>query len=159
MLLPKLSTQRMVDAGKHRALVFSSIAVLIVTMASYVFLKTRTHLLIAGLSFGLGYGVLQPLFQSFVTGTTPPATSGATNATYLLSYDIGIGIGSLFMGFMQDGIGLTNGFALTAIAYVIGVVLYVAFVDGYHNRLLASRYLERTEQDAWQANVKGSIEP
>lgn len=38
----------------------------------------------------------------------------------MLSYDIGIGIGSLLMGFMQESVGLTTGFALTAIAYVAG---------------------------------------
>lgn len=135
MLLSKLSTQKMIDAGKHRVLVFISIVILIITMASYVFLETGAHLLVAGFFFGLGYGVLQPLFQSFVTGTTPPAKRGVANATYLLSYDIGIGIGSLLMGFMQESIGLTNGFALTAIAYVVGFIVYVAFVDGYYNRL------------------------
>ena len=85
-------------------------------MASYIRLETGAHLLIAGFFFGVGYGILQPLFQSFVTGTTPASKRGVANATYLLSYDIGIGIGSLLMGFMQESIGLTTGFALTAIA-------------------------------------------
>ena len=31
-----------------------------------------TALLAAGFFFGVGYGILQPLFQAFVTGTTPP---------------------------------------------------------------------------------------
>lgn len=135
MLISKLSTQRMIDAGRHRALVFASIALLVVTMASYVSLETGAHLLIAGFFFGMGYGILQPLFQSFVTGTTPPAKRGVANATYLLSYDIGIGIGSLLMGFMQESIGLANGFASTAIAYAIGCIVYVAFVDRYYARL------------------------
>ena len=50
------------------------------------------------------------------------------NSTYMLSYDIGIGIGSLLMGFMQESMGLTRGFALTAI-------VYVTYVDGYYHRL------------------------
>lgn len=136
MLTSKLSTQRLIDAGKHRVLVYASLAVLVVTMASYVFLETGAHLLIAGYFFGLGYGIIQPLFQSFVTGTTPPAKRGVANATYLLSYDIGIGIGSLLMGFMQESIGLSNGFALTAVAYVVGGVVYIA-VERYYRKLKA----------------------
>lgn len=135
MLISKLSTQKMIDAGKHRTLVYVSLVILVLTMASYIFLETGAHLLIAGFFFGLGYGILQPLFQSFVTGTTTPAKRGVANATYLLSYDIGIGIGSLLMGFMQESIGLTNGFALTAIAYVVGGVIYAAYVDGYYRKL------------------------
>lgn len=135
MLLSKLSTQRMIDAGKHKILVFISLIILIVTMFSYIFLSTGVHLLAAGFFFGLGYGILQPLFQAFVTGTTPAPKRGVANATYMLSYDIGIGIGSLLMGFMQESIGLTNGFALTAIAYVVGGIIYITYSDRYYRRL------------------------
>lgn len=92
----------MIDAGKHKLLVYVSLICLIATMLSYIFLSTGLHLLIAGFFFGLGYGILQPLFQSFVTGTTPPLKRGVANATYLLSYDIGIGIGSLLMGLCKN---------------------------------------------------------
>ena len=135
MLVSKLSTQRMIDAGNHRVLVCLSLMILVLTMASYLFLNTGIHLLLAGFFFGLGYGILQPLFQSFVTGTTPAPQRGVANATYMLSYDVGIGIGSLLMGCLQQPIGLPRGFALTAIAYLVGGVLYLTYVDGYYRRL------------------------
>ncbi len=137
MLLSKLSTQKWIDAGKYRILVFASLIVLVLTMASYMFLTTGVHLLLAGFFFGLGYGILQPLFQSFVTGTTPAPKRGVANATYLLSYDIGIGIGSLLMGFMQESLGLSKGFALTAIAYLVGGIIYTVYVDKYYRKLRA----------------------
>ena len=135
MLLSKMSTQKVIDAGNHRPLVYASLVVLILTMISFLFLNTGMHMLVAGFFFGLGYGILQPLFQSFVTGTTPAPQRGVANSTYMLSYDIGIGIGSLLMGFMQESIGLTTGFALTAIAYVVGGIVYIAYVDHYYRRL------------------------
>ena len=135
MLLSKLSTQRAIDAGKHRSLVCGSLVILILTMISYMWLSTGIHLLAAGFFFGIGYGILQPLFQSFVTGTTPVKNRGVANATYMLSYDVGIGLGSLLMGFMQESIGLSVGFALTAIAYVAGAIVYITYVDRYYRRL------------------------
>ena len=36
------------------------------------------------------------------------------------------------MGFLQESIGLSKGFALTAIAYVIGGIVYIAYVDKYY---------------------------
>lgn len=137
MLVSKLSTQKWIDAGKHRLLVHVSLVILILTMVSYLFMDTGIHLLLAGFFFGLGYGILQPLFQSFVTGSTPAPKRGVANATYMLSYDIGIGIGSLLMGCLQETIGLPVGFALTAIAYVVGFIIYVAFVDAYYRKLRA----------------------
>ena len=135
MLVSKLSTQKAIDAGKHRLLVFASLAVLIVTMVSFLYLATGVHLLAAGFFFGLGYGILQPLFQSFVTGTTPAEKRGVANSTYMLSYDIGIGIGSLLMGCLQEPIGLTAGFALTSIAYILGGIVYLVYVDRYYQEL------------------------
>lgn len=135
MLVSKLSTQKMIDAGKHKILVYLSLVVLILTMISYFFLTSGLHLLAAGFFFGLGYGILQPLFQAFVTGTTPGPKRGVANATYMLSYDIGIGIGSLLMGCLQETIGLPLGFALTAIAYVVGGIVYIAYVDRYYRKL------------------------
>ncbi len=135
MLLSKFSTQKMIDAGRHAVLVLVSLVVLLCTMGSYFFMSSAIHFLLAGFLLGLGYGVLQPLFQTFVTSTTPAPKRGAANATYLLSYDIGIGIGSFVMGLLQESIGLSAGFALTAAAYVIGGLLYAAWVDRYYLRL------------------------
>lgn len=146
MLLSKLSTQKMIDAGKHRVLVYISLAILVVTMISYKFLTSGIHLLAAGFFFGLGYGILQPLFQAFVTGTTPAPKRGVANATYLLSYDIGIGIGSLLMGFLQESIGLSTGFALTAIAYVIGGIIYTVYIEKYYRKLKGN--MENTNESA-----------
>ena len=138
MLVSKLSTQKMIDAGRHKILVCLSLIVLILTMLSYLFMTTGIHLLVSGFLFGLGYGILQPLFQSFVTGTTDAPKRGVANATYMLSYDIGIGIGSLLMGFLQETLGLPVGFALTAIAYIVGAAVYLFYVDGYYRRLKKS---------------------
>ena len=145
MLVSKLSAQKMLDAGNHRILVYLSLVILVVTMVSYIALSTGIHLLIAGFFFGVGYGILQPLFQSFVTGTTPAPKRGVANATYMLSYDIGIGIGSLLMGCLQESIDLPKGFALTAIAYVIGGVVYATYVDRYY-REQKTRYLQSVSQ-------------
>jgi predicted MFS family arabinose efflux permease/CBS domain-containing protein len=135
MLISKFTTQKIIDTGKHRVLVYVSLVILIATMASYVFITTGIHLLVTALLFGLGYGILQPLFQAFVSGTASVPKRGVANATYLLSYDIGIGIGALLMGYLQETIGLSIGFALTAIAYIIGGVIYTAYVDRYYVKL------------------------
>lgn len=136
MLVSKFSTQKMIDDGKHRILVALSLIVLLLTMGSYFFMETGIHLLLAGFLLGLGYGILQPLFQSFVTGTTPAPKRGTANATYLLSYDIGIGIGSFLMGMFQESIGLSTGFAITAAAYIIGGIIYAVYVDRYYENLI-----------------------
>lgn len=157
MLLSKFSTQKMIDAGKHRPLVYVSLVILIVTMASYMFLTTGVHMLIAGFFFGFGYGIVQPLFQSFVTGTTPAPKRGVANATYLLSYDIGIGIGSLLMGCLQESIGLSKGFALTAIAYIVGGIIYLVFVDRYYRKLKTNTAVPKEQPNILLQYMKSEV--
>ena len=70
MLVAKFFTQKMVDAGKHRTLVTVTLVLLTATMISYIFMHSKLHMMIAAFIFGTGYGIMQPLFQSFVTGTT-----------------------------------------------------------------------------------------
>lgn len=132
MLASKISTQKTIDSGKHLFLVCASLIILIFTMISYINLDSSVHLLIAGFLFGVGYGILQPLFQAFVTGTTPREKRGVANSTYMLSYYIGIGIGALFMGCVQEGIGLEKGFAVSSVAFVIGGVVFLCCVNKYY---------------------------
>jgi len=157
MLVSKFSTQKMIDAGKHHILVYISLVILTGTMASYVFLTTGIHLLIAGFVFRLGYGILQPLFQSFVTGTTVAPKRGVANATYLLSYDIGIGIGALLMGCLQETVGLSSGFALTAVAYIIGGIIYVAYVDHYYRKLRSNFDVHRGHADFLSQHMEHKV--
>lgn len=90
---------------------------------------------------GMGYGILQPLFQFFVTGTTPAPKRGAANATYLLSYDIGIR--SFVIGLFQENIGISTGFAVTAIAYIFAGLLFAFFVDNYYTKLVSNMKSEK----------------
>lgn len=81
----------------------------------------------------MGYGILQPLFQSFVTRITPTPKRGAANATYLLSYDIGIG--SLLIGAVSASLGISKGFAFTAAAYILAGFIYAIYIDKYYKKL------------------------
>lgn len=48
MLLSKISTQKAIDNGNHRPLVYASLIILTLTMISFLFLSTGMHMLIAG---------------------------------------------------------------------------------------------------------------
>ena len=82
-------------------------------------------------------GILVFLSMAYIisVNTGMMATSGMDeSACYTATIVMSI-IGSLLMGFMQESIGLPLGFALTAIAYTAGGVVYLSYVDGYYRRL------------------------
>lgn len=41
------------------------------------------------------------------------------------------------MGLFQESIGITKGFAVTAVAYVLAGILYAFYVDGYYRKLVS----------------------
>ena len=49
------------------------------------------------------------------------------------------------MGFCQESIGLTIGFALTAVTYIIGGIMYLLYVDKYYNKLLNKQNAKNEE--------------
>ena len=134
MFLSKLSTQKMIDQGRHKILVVMSLMILIVTMGSYYFLNSTPSPAYGWVLLGIGYGLLQPLFQSFVTGTTPAPKRG----TYLLSYDIGIESALCSWAYYRESIGLSTGFAMTSVAYLIGGLIYLVYVEPYYTRQSSS---------------------
>lgn len=71
MLLSKLSTQKAIDAGKHRLLVYTSLVVLILTMVSFLFLTTGIHLLASGFFLALVMGSCS-LFSNPLSLEPPP---------------------------------------------------------------------------------------
>ena len=58
------------------------------------------------------------------------SSAEAANATYMLSYDIGIGLGALLTGFLSEQIGIARSFAVTA-AFPVGALVYALYCDRY----------------------------
>ena len=40
------------------------------------------------------------------------------------------------MGLFQESIGVSMGFAVTAVAYLIGGIIYAVYVDNYYSKLI-----------------------
>ncbi len=136
LIVSKFLTQKITDSGKYKAIVGGSLFVLALALYLFQYISTPIQLFVMAIALGLGYGVLQPLFQSLVTNIAPPPKRGVANSTYLLSYDIGIGLGAFLMGMWQTSIGLGTGFAVVAIAYVVAAVVYYGFVQKYYQNKL-----------------------
>jgi MFS family permease len=137
LIICKFVTQRIVDRELFGPVVVISLVILAVAMVVFQFITQGWQLWIVGFILGLGYGVLQPLFQSLISNITPPPKRGVANATYLLSYDIGIGAGAFLLGqFPVPQIGF--GYALTAIGYALAAVMFFAYTYGYYRKQKAA---------------------
>ncbi|MDU2066181.1 MAG: MFS transporter [Sporomusaceae bacterium] len=62
------------------------------------FSNNLLQFLLSGAVIGLGFGGLNPTFQTLAILAAPPERSGLATATYFLSLDVGVGLGSFLLG-------------------------------------------------------------
>lgn len=82
-----------------------------------------TFLIAAGL-IGLGWGTLFPTFQTIAIQNAEPRKRGLATATFLSIYDIGIALGSLFVGMVAAKMDYSTLYFLCTFYVLVGAVLF-----------------------------------
>ncbi|MGG3737731.1 MFS transporter [Aeribacillus pallidus] len=80
-------------------------------------------LILSGVLFGLGYGSMMPALQAWVISKTIPERRGVANGMFYSAIDLGIGVSSLFFGFISSYINLMTIFQLSSICFIIVYIL------------------------------------
>ncbi|MBR5820738.1 MAG: MFS transporter, partial [Alistipes sp.] len=86
------------------------------------------------LVIGLGNGHLFPAFQTMFLNLGTNDQRGTANSTFLVSWDIGIGIGIIVGGSIAEHLGYHTAFWVAAIANGIAVATYFLHTHGYFER-------------------------
>ena len=108
--------------------VFTTAPALIVAAVGYSFLLIAGQnpglFPIAGILIGVGSGMASPTLNAIVIKNAGPARRGAASATYMMSFDIGIGAGGFIWGlFIDSALGFSGVFTGCIICVLIGAVL------------------------------------
>jgi len=87
-------------------------------------------LIIAAILFGAGYGTMMPCLQTWTVQKVDEAKSGAANATFLSSFDVGVGISAFVLGILAEWISLEIIFRLVSLSFIIvGILVYADFIN------------------------------
>lgn len=88
----------------------------------------------AALIIGLGNGHLFPAFQTMFLNLATNAQRGTANSTFLVSWDIGIGLGIILGGSLSEHLGYNAAFWFAATANTAAVVTYFVHTKGHFLR-------------------------
>lgn len=86
-------------------------------IAGLLFLSLMLNLwgfLIAAGFIGIGVGILMPTLQTMVNNVVKVHRRGAANATLITAFDLGIGLGSLALGYLAELIGFIEMYLVSA---------------------------------------------
>lgn len=134
LIISRLISGRLINKGYLTAIAKSGISVLIVSFFCFAMLKNPVTFYSCGVSIGLGYGLLCPALQNMFIDLASHDKRGTANATYLTSWDLGIGIGVLLGGAIAQGGSYSLAFTIGAVLLAIGLVLYLFWTAPYYRR-------------------------
>lgn len=106
---------------------------LVLLFVSQIFLAFTDMLSIslgAGILFGMGFGITQPILNTLVIKLCHPQRRGVANATFFSSLDIGVGVGAMLFGIILQISNFTYVFLGSSVTIILaGVAYYLMLRD------------------------------
>ncbi len=106
----------------------------VVGLALLGFDESLMGFLFAGILIGVCMGVSMPTLQTMANNVVDSRMRGAANATFITAFDIGIGAGSLLLGFIAQWTSLACMYLLSALIVFAALAIYTFFVQQFYER-------------------------
>lgn len=97
------------------------------------------HLIVGGLFFGLGFGLVQFTLLILAVNNAPPEKKGSANATYYTAVDLGMAVGSLSWGFVAAGVGYKAMYYLVIMPVLMSFYIYLK----WKGRMIGEEFITR----------------
>lgn len=130
--LSRLFAGQIFDRHGPTHLMFGGFLVNIAGLLSLGLLMNLTGFLIAAGLIGLGVGIMMPTMQTMVNNVVSVRRRGAANATLITAFDLGIGLGSLGLGYLSEWIGFDGMYLVCTGITVIAMTHYFWKVRGFY---------------------------
>lgn len=93
--------------------------------------------LVSSIVIGVGIGIIIPSFQTMANNVSSKKRRGVANSTFLTGLDLGIGLGSLYTGWLSDLYSLSVAFKVASVVLIISLlVFYFKTLPHYKTHLL-----------------------
>lgn len=88
------------------------------------------YLIISAILFGAGYGTVMPCLQTWAVQNVSEEKSGAANATFFSSFDVGVGVSAFVLGMLAEWISIEMIFRIVSFSFlVVAVLVYKDYLN------------------------------
>jgi predicted MFS family arabinose efflux permease len=137
LILSRLVGSRTLRQGKITQ--NASVGVLISLCGYLMFALLQNPIGYYGSAFivGLGNGHMWPAYQTMFLNLAPHTQRGTANSSILISWDIGVGLGTLIGGAIAEHFGYQQAFIASALVNLIGILIFFGYAknDFLKNKL------------------------
>jgi len=129
VLLSRPFSGRLFDAKGANIVIYPGLVILAIGMFIYAQVSHGITLLLSSVLFGLGWGNSHSAAQSLAIKITPPERYGVATATYFILYEMGLGLGPYFCGYLVQILGISVLYVIMGFVTIAAIVLYY-FLQG-----------------------------
>lgn len=127
LLVVRLFTGKICDKKGPRAVILPAFGSIVVAFVLFAMAHNLPVLLVAGVFFGIGYGIAQPTLNAVVMMNSGKEKRGAANSTFYICMDLGGAIGAAIAGVISEHLGYSTLYIICEV-YVICAFLLFEFM-------------------------------
>ncbi|MDR0620695.1 MAG: MFS transporter [Deltaproteobacteria bacterium] len=121
-LSARTTTGRIYDRYGPMAVIPPGAVVFSMSVLVLVLFPSKVPMTVAAIFYGLGFGSIFPAVQALTLSSVPSTRRTAASAVFFICFDLGIGLGTLFLGL------LAGHFATYRVVYVASPILMVFLI-------------------------------
>ncbi len=121
----RISGGRLADRFGERMIIPYGLASMSIGLIILSFLRDEIILAIAGILSGCGHGLLFPSLNSLIIRGRPDSIKGKLTGLFTGSIDLGIFIGSIFLGYIGDWFGFKVLFLISSLFLLPWVIIFI----------------------------------
>lgn len=124
LMITRTFAGRIYDKKGHRAVFPPGALLIVIAMLLLAWLPNSLSLYVAGIFYGLGFGMIQPGLQAWSVEASPPNRKGMATATFFSFFDLGVGVGAIVFGQVAYWFGYSSIYYTAALSVIISILLY-----------------------------------
>ncbi|PWA13107.1 MFS transporter [Pueribacillus theae] len=127
LMLSRAFAGKIFDRRGLKAVFIPGTLLIVIAMLLLTFLVNQWMLILAAILYGVGFGSVQPALQAWAINSAPANRKGMANATFFSFFDLGVGFGAMFFGFISKWFGYSTIYACGAISVCLSILLYLFY--------------------------------
>ncbi|MBO7647223.1 MAG: MFS transporter [Bacteroidales bacterium] len=128
LILSRLIGSRTLRQGKVVQNASLGVSVSLVGYLVFAVMQNPFGYYAAALIVGLGNGHMWPAYQNMFINLAPHSQRGTANSSILISWDIGVGLGTLVGGVVVEHFNYMSAFLTAWVVNLVGVIAFFAYV-------------------------------
>lgn len=134
VVIVRLFVGKVMDKHGPSTLVAIGLTLTVLGLVWLRYIDSFWPLMISGMVLGFGNGIIMPTVQTMAMNMVPIERRGAANATFFSSVDLGIGAGSIALGYVAEYYGISMMFFICGIIILFPLMFYFLFVRNHYHK-------------------------